>query len=85
MKVSFEEFKSYVWSNIFYGIDTINVNQEWFDNNESILKETKMNEGHSMYDELYDLNEIQLSSTEEDFTELQGLEEEFDSKNLSKW
>jgi hypothetical protein len=83
---SFEEFKSYVWSNIFYGIDTINVNQEWFDNNESILKETKMNEGHSMYDELYDLNEIQLSSTdEEDFTETQGLEEEFDSKNLSKW
>ena len=83
---SFEEFKSYVWSNIFYGIDTINVNQEWFDNNESILKETKMNEVHSMYDELYDLNEIQLSSTEEeDFTETQGLEEEFDSKNLSKW
>ena len=77
---SFEEFKSYVWSNIFYGIDTINVNQEWFDNNESILKETKMNEGHSMYDELYDLSEIQLSSTEEeDFTETQGLEEEFDS------
>ena len=29
-----------------------------------------MTEGHSMYDELYDLNEIQLSSTEEeDFTE----------------
>ena len=83
---SFEEFKSYVWSNIFYGIDTINVNQEWFDNNESILKETKINEGHSMYDELYDLNEIQLSRTEEeDFTELQGLEEEFESKNLSKW
>ena len=83
---SFEEFKSYVWSNIFYGVDTINVNQEWFDNNESILKEIKMNEGHSMYDELYDLNEIQLSSTEEeDFTETQGLEEEFDSKNPSKW
>tara|TARA_B100001741_G_scaffold18867_1_gene14101 strand:- start:116 stop:484 length:369 start_codon:yes stop_codon:yes gene_type:complete len=83
---SFEEFKSYVWSNIFYGIDTINVNQEWFDNNESILKETKMNEGHSMYDELYDLSEIQLSSTEEEkFTETQGLEEEFDSENLGKW
>lgn len=83
---SFEEFKSYVWSNIFYGIDTINVNQKWFDNNESILKETKMNEGHSMYDELYDLSEIQLSSTEEeDFTETQGLEEEFYSENPSKW
>ena len=83
---SFEEFKSYVWSNIFYGVDTISVNQEWFDNNESILKETKMIEGHSMYDELYDLSEIQLSSTEEEeFTETQGLEEEFDSENLGKW
>ena len=86
---SFEEFKSYVWSNIFYGTDMIYVNQEWFDNNESILKETKINEGHSMYDELYDLSEIQLSSTEgEDFTETQGLEEEFDSENpenYGKW
>jgi hypothetical protein len=45
-----------------------------------------MIEGHSMYDELYDLSEIQLSSTkEEDFTETQGLEEEFDSENLGKW
>jgi len=39
-----------------------------------------------MYDELYDLSEIQLSSTEEeDFTETQGLEEEFYSENPSKW
>jgi len=76
---SFEEFENYVWSNIFDGTDMIYVNQEWFDKNESILKETKMIEGHSMYDELFDLNEIQLSSTEEeDFTETQGLEEEFD-------
>ena len=83
---SFEDFESYVWSNIFYGIDTIYVNQEWFDNNESILKETKMNERHSVYDELYDLSDIQLSSTEEvDFTETQGLEEEFDSENLGQW
>ena len=83
---SFEEFENYVWSNIFYGTDTINVNQEWFDKNESILKEIKMTDGHSMYDELYDLNEIQLSSTEEeDFTETQGLDEEFDSENLVKW
>ena len=45
-----------------------------------------MNERHSMYDELYDLSDIQLSSTEEeDFTETQGLEEEFDSENLGQW
>ena len=32
-----------------------------------------------MYDELYDLNEIQLSSTEEEyFTETEVFEEEFD-------
>jgi len=31
-------------------------------------------------------SEIHLSSTEEeDFTETQGLEEEFDSENLGKW
>jgi len=36
------------------------------------LKATKINGGHSIYNELYDLNEIQLSSTEEeDFTEFQ--------------
>ena len=35
---NFKEFESYVWSNILYGTDTISVNQEWFDNNESILK-----------------------------------------------
>ena len=45
-----------------------------------------MIEGHSMYDELYDQSEIQLSSSEEeDFTETQGLEEGFDSENLGKW
>ena len=39
-----------------------------------------------MYDELYDLSDIQLSSTEEkDFTETQGLEEEFDSENPGQW
>ena len=83
---NFKEFENYVWSNIFYGTDIINVNQEWFDKNESILKETKIIEGHSMYDELYDLSEIHLSSTEEeDFTEKQKLEEEIDSENFGKW
>ena len=35
---------------------------------------------------MYLVLEIQLSSTEAaDFTETQGLEEEFDSENLGKW
>jgi hypothetical protein len=39
-----------------------------------------------MYDELYDLCEIQLSDTEEeDFTESQLIEEEFDSENPGEW
>ena len=87
---NFKEFESYIWSNIFYGTDTINVNQEWFDKNESILKETKMNGGHSMYDELYDLSEIHLSGrhhgdVEEDFSETSGLAEEFDSESPGEW
>jgi len=83
---NFDEFKKYIRSNVLDGIDTINVNEEWLNKNESILKETKMNGGHSMYDELYDLCEIQLSDTEEeDFTESQLIEEEFDSENPGEW
>ncbi len=82
---SFEEFERYVYRNIFDAFDLVNVRQEWFDNNESILKETKMNGGHSMYDELYDLVDMDLKDYEDDWTETRGLAEEYDSENPGEW
>ena len=83
---SLDEFKKYIWSYVYYGTDTININEEWFNKNESLLKETKLSNGITMYDILSDLDEVKLSDMEEyDFTEHQDLEEEYDSENPGNW
>ena len=59
--------------------------QEWFDNNEALLKQTKLSNGKSMYDELY-IEGTTLSKLEtDDFTENQVFLEEYNSENPDEW
>ena len=44
-----------------------------------------MNGGHSMYDELHDLVDMDLKEFEDDWTETNGLAEEYDSENPGEW
>ena len=60
---TFEEFKKYMWSNVYDGMDNISVNEDWLDQNEAILKKTKISGGRSMYDEL-EIFDLELSSME---------------------